>query len=591
MKSFFKYMFASMLGFILVLVVLFFIFLGIVVSLISLTEQKTVSVDPNTLLHITLNKEVYDRAPKDPMNFFGPAGFDMTLNPGLDEILENIRKAKTDDNIKGIYLDLSSIPTGLSLVREIRQALLDFKTSGKFIIAYGEFYSQVAYYLATVADEVYLHPAGAVEFRGLAAELFFLKGTLEKLDIDVQVIRHGKYKSAAEPLMLDKMSDANREQLNTMITGMWQTMINDISASRNTDAFKLNQAADKLDAFDAQNAVSLDLVDGLMYKDELLAKLREKLGLEENAKVRTISMGQYTLTPDPEDQNASRDRIAVVYAIGSIMDGKGDDLTIGSESISGAIRQARESDKVKAIVLRVNSPGGSALASEVIRREVVLAAAQKPVIVSMGELAASGGYWISASANKILADPTTITGSIGVFGLIPNMQQFFSNKLGITFDQTTTNQYSDFPSINRPLSEYESLVIERQIEVIYSDFLKLVSEGRKMETSMVDSVGQGRVWNGVDALRLGLIDQFGGLNDAINVAAETAGITDYYLWSLPTQKDPLQQLLDELTGSENNASLRIRAELGEYYTYYQYLKEMSQIKGIQARLPYEINVQ
>jgi protease-4 len=386
------------------------------------------------------------------------------------------------------------------------------------------------------------------------------------------------------------MSEDNREQLNTMISGMWQTLLNDIAASRNIDVATLNQIADKLDAFDADKALSLKLVDGLMYKDEMLSALREKLGIKEDAKINMVSMGQYTMAPDPADQTASRDRIAVVYAIGSIMDGKGDDLTIGSEKLSGAIRQARESDKVKAIVLRVNSPGGSALASEVIRREVALAAAEKPVIVSMGEVAASGGYWISASATKILADPTTITGSIGVFGLIPNLQQFFSNKLGITFDQTTTNQYSDFPSISRPLSDYESLVIERQIEVIYADFLKLVSEGRKMEISMVDSVGQGRVWNGADALRLGLIDQFGGLNDAINLAAESAGITDYYLWSLPAQKDPLQQILDELTGAESSTSMKLKAELGEYYTYYQYLKELGQSSGIQARLPYEIKI-
>jgi len=591
MKSFFKYMFASMLGFIIVLVVLFFILVGIVASLVSFAEKQTVSVEPNTLLHITLSKVVYDRAPKDPLNLFSPAGFDMSQNPGLDEILENITKAKTDDNIKGIYLDLSTIPTGLSIVREIRQALLDFKTSGKFIVAYGEVYSQLAYYLATVADKVYLHPTGVVEFRGIAAELFFLKGTMEKLDVDIQVIRHGKYKSAAEPFILDKMSEANREQLNTLITGIWQTMVNDISASRNIDPSKLNQIADKLDAFDADNALSLNLVDGLMYKDELLSALKEKLGIGVDAKVKTVSMGQYTMAPDPADKKSSRERIAVIYAIGSIMDGKGNDLTIGSEKLSGAIRQARESEKVKAIVLRVNSPGGSALASEVIRREVVLAAAVKPVIVSMGEVAASGGYWISASATKILADPTTITGSIGVFGLIPNMQEFFSNKLGITFDQSTTNQYSDFPSINRPLSDYENLIIERQIESIYADFLKLVSEGRKMEASQVDSIGQGRVWSGIDALRLGLIDQFGGLQEAIALAAETAGITDYYLWSLPAQKDPLEQILDELTGSENSASSRIRTELGEYYTYYQYLKELRQSRGIQARLPYEINIQ
>lgn len=584
-------MFASMLGFIVVLVILFFILLGLVASVISFAEKKSVSLEPNTLLHLTLDWDIYDRAPKNPFSLLSPAGLDMSIKPGLNEILDNIKKAKTDDNIKGIYLDLSSISSGISIVREIRQALLDFRTSGKFVVAYGELYSQAAYYLATTADKVYLHPTGAVEFRGLAAELFFLKGTMEKLDVDIQVIRHGKYKSAIEFLTLDKMSESNREQINAMITGIWETMVSEISASRNVGASQLNQIADRLDAFNADNALSYNLIDGLVYKDEMLSILREKLGIAKGSKIRMVSMSQYTLAPDPADQKLKRNRIAVIYAIGTILDGKGDDLTIGSERISGAIRQARESDKVKAIVLRVNSPGGSALASEVIRREVSLAAAEKPVIVSMGDLAASGGYWISASASKILADPTTITGSIGVFGVIPNLKDFFSNKLGVTFDQATTNQYSDFPNLSRPLTNYENLVIEKQIEKIYADFLKLVSEGRKMEISQVDSVGQGRVWNGVDALEIGLIDRLGGLQDAIALAAESAGITDYYIWSLPAQKDPFQQILDELTGSDNSASMRIRAELGEYYTYYQYLKYLSQSSGIQARLPYEINIQ
>jgi protease-4 len=584
-------MLASMLGFIIVLAIIFFIFIGIVASLVSFAEKKTVSVNPNSVLHMTLNKEIYDRAPKDPMNLFSPGGFEMTPSPGLDVILENIRKAKSDNNIKGIYLDLSMVPSGLTIVREIREALLDFKTSGKFIIAYGEVYSQVAYYLATAADQVYLHPSGAVEFRGIAAELFFLKGTMEKLDVDVQVIRHGKYKSAIEIFVEDKMSEANRIQMDAMVAGMWQTLVKDISAARNIEETRLNMIADKMDSFDPQKAIELKLIDGLLYKDELLALLKEKLGIAADSKIQTISLAEYSLAPDPKTEKVSRDRIAVVYALGSIIDGKGDDLTAGSVKISEALRQARENEKVKAIVFRVNSPGGSALASEVIRREVKLAAEVKPVIVSMGDVAASGGYWISAPATRILADPTTLTGSIGVFGLFPNMKDFFGNKLGITFDQVKTNTYSDFPNVSRPLTEYETLVIQRQIEDIYSDFLTLVAEGRKMDRAQVDSIGQGRVWSGVDALKIGLVDQFGGLTDAINIAAEEAGITDYYLWSLPAQKEPLDQLLEQLTGSESMASARIREELGIYYTYYKYLQTLSQSEGIQARLPFEIRVQ
>lgn len=584
MKDFFKFFFASILGFIIVLVVLFFIFVGIIASLVSFADK----IEPNTLLQIKLDKPIFDRAPKDPFSFFSPAGFDMEQNPGLDEILKNIEKAKSDPDIKGIYLDLGIVPSGLTMVREIRQALLDFKTSGKFIIAYGEVYSQVAYYLGSVADKIYLHPDGAIEFRGLDAEIMFLKGTLEKLDVDMQVIRHGKYKSAVEMFMLDKMSDANREQLNAMISDMWGTMLADISSSRNLSKDQLKIIADNLDALDADKALASKMVDGLFYKDELLAELRAKTGLGENDKIATVSMAKYTMVPPSVSEKFSANKIAVIYAIGNIIDGKGDDRTVGSVKMSEAIRQARENDKVKAIVLRVNSPGGSATASEVIRREVELAVQEKPVVVSMGDVAASGGYWISASASKILADPSTITGSIGVFGLIPNMQGFFENKLGITFDHSLTNKYSDFPNVTRPLTSYETILFERQIDKIYNNFLALVSAGRKMEPSQVDSIGQGRVWSGADALELGLIDQFGGLQDAVRLAAELAAVGEYNILSLPAQKDLFQQIQDEFTG--NVSAGRMEKELGEFYPYYQYLKQIKDYQGIQARLPYDIKV-
>jgi protease-4 len=350
----------------------------------------------------------------------------------------------------------------------------------------------------------------------------------------------------------------------------------------------LNIIADNLDALDADKALSLKLVDGLFYKDELLAELRTKTGLGEKEKIATVSLAKYTMVPPTVTEKVSKNKIAVIYAIGNIIDGKGDDKTVGSEKMSEAIRQARESDKVKAIVLRVNSPGGSATASEVIRREVELAVKEKPVVVSMGDVAASGGYWISASASKIMADPSTITGSIGVFGLIPNMQGLFENKLGLTFDHAMTNKLADFPNVTRPLTSYETIMFERQIDKIYNNFLALVSAGRKIEVSQVDSIGQGRVWCGKDALKLGLIDQFGGLQDAVKLAAELASVTDYNIWSLPAQKDPFQQIIDELTG--NVSTGRIEKELGEYYPYYQYLKQIKDYQGIQARLPYEINV-
>ncbi|NTV83346.1 MAG: signal peptide peptidase SppA [Bacteroidales bacterium] len=588
MKDFFKFMFASMLGFILISVVLFFIFIGLVASLASFAEKKSVSIEPNTLLHMKLDKPIYDRAPKDPFAFFSPEGLDMNQNPGLDEILKNIDKAKTDPNIKGIYLDLSFLQAGISTIREIRQALNDFKSSGKFIVAYGEVFTQGAYYLGSVADKIYLHPDGMIEFKGLSAQLFFLKGMLEKLDIDMQVIRHGKYKSAIEMFTEEKMSEPNREQINAMVADIWATTLSDISSSRGINTMKLNALADNLDALDADKAFAAKMVDGLFYKDEIDAELKNLLSLGEKDKIRTVTLSNYILVPPAQTDKVSANKIAVVYAIGSINSGKGDDRTIGSEKLSEAIRQARLNDKVKAIVLRVNSPGGSAQASEVIRREVELAVQKKPVVVSMGDVAASGGYWISASASEIMADPTTLTGSIGVFGLIPNMETFFNDKLGITFENVNTNTYSDFPNVNRELKPYETIILERQIEKIYADFLSLVSKGRKMETSQVDSVGQGRVWSGTDALSIGLIDKFGGLQDAIARAAELASVTEYNLMSLPAQKDPFEQIIDELTG--NVSSGRIENELGEYYTYYQYLKQIKEVQGIQARLPFEIAI-
>jgi protease-4 len=588
MKDFFKFMLASMLGFIIISIVLFFILVGLIAGLASFAEKKAVSIEQNTVLLMKLDKPIYDRAPKDPFSFFSPEGLDMNQNPGLDDILKDIDKAKTDPNIKGIYLDLSFLQAGISTIREIRQALNDFKASGKFIVAYGEIYTQGAYYLGSVADKIYLHPTGAIEFKGLSAQLFFLKGTLEKLDIDMQVIRHGKYKSAVEMFTEDKMSEPNREQINAMVSDVWGTAVSDISASRGISNEQLNVIADKLDALDANKALASKMVDGLFYKDDMSAELKNLLGLGEKDKIKTVTLSNYTLVPPATTEKISANKIAVIYAIGDIIDGKGDDKTIGSEKLSEAIRQARENDKVKAIVLRVNSPGGSAQASEVIRREVVLAVQKKPVVVSMGDVAASGGYWISASSSKIFADPTTLTGSIGVFGLIPNMQKFFNDKLGITFENVNTNTYSDFPNVNRPLNTYETVILERQIDKIYGDFLTLVSAGRKLEKSQVDSIGQGRIWSGTDALAIGLIDQFGGLQDAIKAAAELASVTDYNLISLPAQKDPLQQILDELSG--NVSSGRIESELGEYYSYYRYIKQIKEYQGVQARLPYEISI-
>jgi len=584
MKQFFKFMFASMLGTFLTLVIMFFIFMGIVVSIVSLSSKNEVVISPNSVLQIKLDMPMVERSSMQYIKF----GSFQAGNMGLDDVLKNIKKAANDPNIKGIYLDLDNVVAGMASVEEIRNALKEFKTSGKFIVSYSEDYSQKAYYLASISDKIYLNPEGQLTFKGISGQVMFMKGTLKKLDVDVQIIRHGKFKSAVEPFLLDKMSEPNREQTLTYITALWDQMLKGISESRHVETEQLNTIANSLGAQTAEEAFNQKLVDKLIYKDELIAELKARCGKKESQKLSLISLNKYMDVADKSKRIHSKDKIAVIYAAGDIVSGDGDDQTVGSEPVSKAIREARLDDRVKAIVLRVNSPGGSALASEVIYREIILAKKVKPVVVSMSDLAASGGYWISCAANKIIAQPNTITGSIGVFGMVPNFQKFFNNKLGITFDGVKTNTYSDFPNVNRALTPFEQNVFQKDVEHIYSLFLKHVSEGRNLTIAQVDSIGQGRVWSGADAKKIKLIDDFGGLDVAIKTAANLAKISDYRLLNLPKQKDPFTKLFEELTGG--NEETRIQKELGDTYIYYQYLKSIKQMKGVQARLPYELMI-
>ncbi len=587
MKDFFKFMFASMLGFLLTLVIAFFLFLAMIAFILSFADKEVVTIKEKSVLHMKLELTVYDRTQKDPFSNLSRT-FDFKQQLGLNDMLKNLKKAAKDDKIEGIFIDIGNAPVSITILEELRNAILGFKDSGKWVISYSESYPQAEYYFASVADKVYLHPDGMIEFKGIGAELLFLKGTLEKLDIETQVIRQGKYKSAIEPLILDKMSKANREQIETFINSIWASMVSDISESRGLTIEKLNKAADKLDALNADKALALKIVDGLYYRDQVLKELRDELDLQGDAKINLVSLGKYDNTPALSKSKRTRDKIAVVYAIGSIQGGKGNDLTIGSDRISEAIRKARTNDKVKAVVLRVNSPGGSAIASEVIRREIELTSAVKPVVVSMGEYAASGGYWISCSADKIVADPTTLTGSIGVFGIIPNLEMFFKNKLGMTFDYAMTNKNADFPSVTKPLTGYQKEILEREIGKIYDRFLQLVAEGRNMTVEQVDEVAQGRIWSAIDAKKIGLVDELGGFERALELAAEIAGIEDYRIYSLPEQKDPFKQLIEDLTG--NTRTKMIKAELGSYYSYFEYLKSLADMEGAQARLPFEIIV-
>lgn len=585
MKQFFKIMFASMLGTFLFFVLVFFISVGIILAIVATASSDETVISKNTLLHLKLNKEIADRGSKSKF-IMGYAGPEKAV--GLNDMLDNLKKAKKDDNITGIYLDLTDIPAGISTVDEIREGLIDFKTSGKFIWAYSEGYSQKSYYLATVADKLFLNPQGIIEFKGLASEQVFLKGMLEKLDIKPQIIRHGKFKAATEPLFLDKMSPENRKQITELISSIWDKMLTGITETRKISKSDLNRIADSLKIQTAEDALKYKFVDQLVYKDELLSMLRKQMKIAENKKITLVTMENYTSVADTRKAITGSDKIAIIYAAGTISGGEGDDQSIGSERISRAIRKAREDDKVKAIVFRINSGGGSALASDVIWREVELAKKVKPVVASFGDVAASGGYYVACAATKIMADPTTITGSIGVFGVIPNMQGLFNKKLGVTFDWAMTNKNGDFIPIMKPLSGYQTLLIQRDVDHIYDVFTGKVADGRKLQKTRVDSVGQGRVWSGRDAKTIGLVDEFGGLTKAVELAAELAKTKNYKIISLPEQKEWFEDLIDQITG--NDPSVKLKEALGVDYRFYQYYKEIRDMKGVQARMMMDVDI-
>lgn len=587
MKQFFKFTFASMLGFLLAGFVVFLIFIGIIVSAVSMGKKETVLVPEKTVLMLSLDQPISDRSSENPfsrINFINP---DLSTQLGLNDIISALNKAASDTKVRGIYLELSDVPSGQATIEEIRNAMISFRKSGKFIVTYSEEFNQKSYYLASVSDKIYLNPAGGMQFKGMVGQVMFFKGLLDKIDVEAQVIRHGKFKSAIEPFTLDKMSEPNKVQTLAFISGMWNHMLTGISASRNIPVENLTAMADEYKIQSPQDAVNLKMVDKLMYKDEVLDELKARLNLKGIKDLKLMKLGKYAKSADPV-KKISGDKIAVIYASGNIISGDGDETTIGSERISKAIRKARLDDKVKAVVLRVNSPGGSALASDVIWREMLLTKKVKPVVVSMGNVAASGGYYIACAADKIYAYPNTITGSIGVFGIIPNMKEMFSKNLGITFDEVKTNPYADYIPVTRPMNDAEKQIITREIENIYSTFTTHVAEGRKMTVAEVDSIGQGRVWSGVDAKRIGLIDEFGGLDDAIKEAARLAKLKDYRTMELPELKDTFEQLMDAFSG--DNTSVFLKKELGAAYPYFQYLSRMSRMEGIQALMPYEFDI-
>ena len=586
MKSFLKNVLSTIVGMVLAVIVIILLFIGIIsLSLSSINNKNEVDVKENSVLKInlaeTLVVERTSENPFDDLNFSG----DIAKTISLKQVLDNIEKAKTDEKIKAIYINTSFVNAGISKIEEIRSKLLEFKQTGKPIIAYSEVYSQTAYYLSSVANKIYLNPEGIIEIKGLSASIMFYKGLLEKLDVDVQIIRHGKFKGAVEPFILDKMSKENREQMQLFLNSVANNLMDSIANQRGLTRSEIQRHADNLSLENAKSCLNLNYVDALLYQDQLEDTLKTLAGAE---KLSFVTLSKYTHAKE-DKKEISRNKIAIIYATGTINSGKGNEKSIGSETTAKAIKQAREDKNVKAIVFRINSGGGSALASDVIWRETILAKAKKPLVVSMGDYAASGGYYIACAADSIIANPTTLTGSIGVFGMIPNLQNLYKNKLGITLDTVNTNKHADM-GVNRPLTKFEKNKIQKSVEDIYATFITHVGEGRKMSTTAVDEIGQGRVWAGYDAKEIGLIDVYGGIEKAIEISASLAKIEDYRIISLPKKKDPFTELALKLGNSSSFGDI-LFTKLGLRTELTEPIETLLKSDKIQARVPFIIKLE
>ena len=581
MKQFLKFTLAAAAGLVLGVFSIIIIFSILAAS----GDSKEVQLDEPHLLRIELNGEIQDRVEEMAFDLSEITGQDVNIL-GLNDILANIKKAKTDENIKGIYIEIGMISAGFATREEIRNALLDFKESGKFITTYSEIYTQGSYYLASVADYICMYPEGGMELRGLNSTIPFFTNALKKMGIEPQVIRHGKFKSAVEPFMLTEMSDENSEQIETYMGSIWEHFLKNVASDRELTRNRLNEMAENLEIQTTEDAVRLGLVDSLFYRDQFQNHLANLMEQENYDDINFVSLKKYNKVKNENARDKfKKEKVAVIYAQGEIQSGEGSETVIGSERISKAIRKARKDEKVKAIVLRVNSPGGSALASDVIWREMKLANEEKPVVVSMGDVAASGGYYIACASDKIYASPNTITGSIGVFGIMPNIEELMTDKIGITFDNVKTNKFADLGSVNRPLTQEEYDIIQKGVVDVYNTFISKVAEGRDMSQENVDDIGQGRVWSGTNAMDINLIDEYGGLQAAVAGAAELAELKDYRIYELPEQKDPFQELLEQL--EEDMQTSWIKYQLGDQYKYYKTIQDIKHLKGVQARMPYQ----
>lgn len=572
-----------MLGVMLAGVLLFFILAGLIAGLAS-SGQKEVSISQNSVLHLDFKAPIVDRAQNDPFANFDPVSFSNPQSLGVNDYLKLIAAAAEDEHIDGIFLDLSSIQADGVIRSSIRNALIDFKASGKFIYAFSEGYTQATYMMASVADSIFMVPTGDMLFNGLSSTPTFVKNMLAKLDVEVKLFRVGKYKSAGETFIREDLSDENRYQISSFLNSLNDQMLHDLSASIDIPVDSLRLIANELRIRKGTDAVALGMIHRLCFRDELLNLLAEETGASSIKDIEMVTAGDYNTAMPRQTNFSEKKRIAVIYASGEINQGEGDEQTIGSDRLAAAIRAARLDDDVKAIVLRVNSPGGSALASDIIWRETVLAKAAKPFVVSMGNLAASGGYYIAAAADSIFAAPNTLTGSIGVFGLIPNMEGFFKNKIGITFDQVNTGPYADILNGLRPMTSDEESIVQSMIDRIYDDFTQVVADGRNLPKDSVHALAQGRVYTGTQALAVGLVDALGDLNDAIACAARLAALDSYRIKELPEQKDKFEMLMSSFMNARTSA---VEKELGPMYKHYKQAKQLLEGDRFQARMEFD----
>lgn len=587
MKSFLKYTLATITGIIIAGLLFFFVSLASF-SLMIASAEKPVTIGSNSVLVLNTGLTIPERGTSDPWSSFDPIDFTFKPSPGINDIISNLEKAADDEKIKGVLIENGLMINGWGKAEEIRNALLKFKESGKFIISYTNYLlTQESYYISSVADKIYVNPNAMMEFKGLVSEIIFYKNALEKLGVNVQVIRHGKYKGAVEKYMLDGLSEANREQINDYLSGIWEYVLSQISESRGISIEKLNQIADDLIALDNIKALEEGLIDELKYKDELIQELKILTDTEGDKNPERVTMAKYRKVV-VNDKEKAEARIAVIYAEGTINMGKGASRMIGGDGFSSMLRKIRESKDYDAVVLRISSPGGNAMASDNMWREIKLTADSIPVVVSMSNYAASGGYYISVPATKIFAHPTTLTGSIGVFGLYPEVSELMENKLGITTDVVKTNENSDLLSMFRGLNSHEEMLYQQHIDRTYDKFINRVSNGRGIEKEIVDELGQGHVYCGNDALALDLVDYIGGLPEAIEEAARLASLENYEIKEYPEIEDPYTKLLKSLSGDIK--SKLIRKELGELVKYYDDINELRSLTGVQARLPYFIEI-